>query len=199
MAGRMVRRFGFDSLKGLAHSHHGASQPASPAIASFTARGLTPADAADEALVRLRIPSPPLPSPPHYIHPTNPPTSLAGFDSIATALRHTLLRILSSPTAHARLLAELRTLPHPPDPTVSETTINHLPYLRAFILESLRLFPLLTPYLLKRCLAAGATLPDGTRIPGGIEAVVSFVALRRDRSVYGEDVGCFRPERGVME
>jgi hypothetical protein len=26
---------------------------------------------------------------------------------------------------------------------------------------------------------------------------VSFVALQRDRSVYGEDVGCFRPERWI--
>ena len=129
----------------------------------------------------------------------DPPTSLTGFDFITTALRHTLLHILSSPTARARLLAELRTLPYPPDSTVSEITIDHLPCLRAYILESLRLFPLLTPYLPKCCPAASATLPDGTHIPGGMEVAVSFVALQRDRSVYGGDVECFRPERGVME
>lgn len=68
-------------------------------------------------------------------------------------------------------------LPHSPDSIAFETTINHLPCLRACVLKSLRLFPPLTPYLPKRCPAAGATLPDGTHIPGGTEVAVSFVAL----------------------
>lgn len=30
-----------------------------------------------------------------------------------------------------------------------------------------------------------------------MEVAVSFIALQQDGSVYGEDVGCFRPERWI--
>lgn len=143
----------------------------------------------------------PLP-PPFPIHlPRSPPTntqtpSLAGSDTVATAIRMTLLCLLTTPKAYLKLQSELDAaaaagkLSSPPRDAEART----LPYLQAVVREALRRYPPATGLMTKVVPEGGDTVM-GKWLPGGTELAVNIVGIMGQRDVFGEDVGVFRPER----
>ncbi|PQK16265.1 hypothetical protein BB8028_0006g05860 [Beauveria bassiana] len=153
-------------------------KPQPDMLGSFLKHGLGP----DEAEMEMSI------------------TLIAGSDTTATALRATLLSIISTPTVYQRLINEIDAaeakgrISHP----VSNGEAQKLPYLQAVIREGLRRFPPVTQLREREAPPEGLQLPDGRRIPGG-----TFVGLNawgtQLNPVFGADAHVFRPERWLPE
>ncbi len=126
--------------------------------------------------------------------------SVAGSDTTATALRATLLSIISTPTVYQRLSNEISTaeaegqISYP----IRNDEAQKLPYLQAVIREGLRRFPPITQLREREAPPEGLQLPDGRKIPGG-----TFVGLNawgtQLNPVFGTDAHVFRPERWLPE
>ena len=71
---------------------------------------------------------------------------------------------------------------------------QQLPYLEACVKETFRIHPALSPFLERKVPASGATVA-GHQLPGGIIVACNAWALHRNKAVWGQDVGAFRPER----
>ncbi|OAR03043.1 hypothetical protein LLEC1_04273 [Akanthomyces lecanii] len=155
-----------------------SEKPRPDMLGSFLKRGLSP----DEAEMEISI------------------TLVAGSDTTATALRATLLSIISTPTVYQRLSNEISTaeakgrISHP----IRDSEAQKLPYLQAVIREGLRLFPPITQLREREAPREGLRLPDGRHIPGG-----TFVGLNawgtQLSPVFGTDAHVFRPERWLPE
>ncbi|KGQ04468.1 Pisatin demethylase [Beauveria bassiana D1-5] len=155
-----------------------SEKPQPDMLGSFLKHGLGP----DEAEMEMSI------------------TLIAGSDTTATALRATLLSIISTPTVYQRLINEIDAaeakgrISHP----VRNCEAQKLPYLQAVIREGLRRFPPVTQLREREAPPEGLQLPDGRRIPGG-----TFVGLNAWRTqlnpVFGADAHVFRPERWLPE
>ncbi|KAK3376414.1 cytochrome P450 [Lasiosphaeria ovina] len=122
-----------------------------------------------------------------------------GTDTVASAIRMTILLLTSSPQSYQRLQAEI-------DDAASNGLISapirdveagRLPYLQAVIRESLRLFPpSISSAFYKRVPKGGDNihgyfLPEGTRVATG--AVI--YAMNKSKSIWCQDAQIFRPER----
>ncbi|PQE17969.1 pisatin demethylase protein [Rutstroemia sp. NJR-2017a WRK4] len=142
-------------------------------LGSFMKRGLNPEQAEMEISITL----------------------VAGSDTTATALRATLLAIISTPTVYRRLIREI-------DEAIAKGIVSSpvtnaeamkLPYLQAVIREGLQQHPPITQLRERKSPPGGCTLPNG-----GV-----FVGLNawgtQLHPVYGEDVHIFRPERWLPE
>ncbi|KAH0435755.1 cytochrome P450 [Colletotrichum camelliae] len=147
-------------------------------LGSFMKRGLTP----DQAEMEISI------------------SLVAGSDTTATAIRATLLAVISTPTVYQRLVREITTAER--EGRISSPVCNaeaqSLPYLQAVIREGLRRFPPITQLREREAPPEGMELPDGRRIPGG-----TFVGLNawgtQLHPVFGDDPHVFRPERWLQE
>lgn len=143
-------------------------------LGSFIKHGLTQEEAGSEALLQI----------------------VAGSDTTATAIRATLLHIISSPKAHRALQAEIDAgiasgaISSP----IKDSEARKLPYLQACIKEGLRIWPPVTGVMTKTVPEGGDTL-DGYFVPGGTEVGYNAWGLQRIKSIYGDDVSMFRPER----
>ncbi|KAK6223056.1 cytochrome P450 [Colletotrichum tabaci] len=144
-------------------------------LGSFVARGLTQAEAESEILMQL----------------------LAGSDTTATAIRATLLHIITSPRVTAALRAEIDAAGLS-RAVVSEAEAREMPYLQAVIKEGLRIFPPVVGQMSKEVSNRGAGdtfkgvhLPEGTRI-----GYCAWGIFRRS-DVWGADSHFFRPERWI--
>ncbi|KAK1989709.1 cytochrome P450, partial [Colletotrichum falcatum] len=140
-------------------------------LGSFVARGLTQEEASSEILMQI----------------------LAGSDTTATAIRATLLYIITSPRVTAALRAEIESA-KPSWPVVTEAEARGMPYLQAVIKEGLRIFPPVVGQMSKEVPKGGDTfkgvyLPEGTRIGYGAWAIFHRTDL------WGPDAHEFRPER----
>ena len=131
---------------------------------------------------------------------TNNPNRVAGSDTTATAIRATLLAVVSTPTVYQRLVQEIATAEregHISSP-VRNSEAQSLPYLQAVIREGLRRFPPITQLREREAPHEGMELPDGRRIPGG--TFVGFNAWGTQLNpVFGDDPHVFRPERWLAE
>ncbi|KAJ4158647.1 uncharacterized protein LMH87_009163 [Akanthomyces muscarius] len=155
-----------------------SEKPKPDMLGSFLKRGLSP----DEAETEISI------------------TLVAGSDTTATALRATLLSIISTPTVYQRLSNEISTaeaegqISYP----IRNDEAQKLPYLQAVIREGLRRFPPITQLREREAPPEGLQLPDGRKIPGG-----TFVGLNawgtQLNPVFGTDAHVFRPERWLPE
>ncbi|OHE95151.1 cytochrome P450 [Colletotrichum orchidophilum] len=142
-------------------------------LGSFVARGLTQAEAESEILMQL----------------------LAGSDTTATAIRATILHIITNPQVTASLRAEIDAAKLS-WPVVSDAEAREMPYLQAVIKEGLRIFPPVTGQMSKEVSNGGAGddfkgvhLPEGTRI-----GYCAWGIFRR-QDIWGQDSHVFRPER----
>ena len=144
-------------------------------LGSFKRNGLSQSDAEGEAILEV----------------------LGGADSTSTALRMTMLYILSNPEVYVKLLRELN------DNAASSSSQGHiipsasarkLPYLQAVIKEGLRMWPPLVGLQGKLSPPGGETV-NGVFIPGGVEVGWSCQALQRRREIFGDNVDVFHPER----
>lgn len=130
---------------------------------------------------------------------------LAGSDSTATAIRSTLLLLMSNPRVLRKLQVEIdQAVIDGIVPVSSEEGIItarqviQLPYLQAICREGLRVLPPLTGAF-ARDVGPGGDEVDiyGKKIflPEGTSIAISAVAMHRRKDVFGDDHLVFRPER----
>ncbi|KZL84498.1 cytochrome p450, partial [Colletotrichum incanum] len=118
-------------------------------LGSFVAHGLTQEEASSEILMQI----------------------LAGSDTTATAIRATLLHIITNRRVLTALCAEIKEA-RPSWPVVTEAEARKMRYLQAVIKEGLRIFPAVVGQMSKEVPKGGDTfkgvyLPEGTRIGYG--------------------------------
>lgn len=143
-------------------------------LASFLAHGLTREEAQAEGLFIV----------------------IAGSDTSATAIRATLLYLMTTPLVYNSLKAEIKSaieggLISSP---IKDSEARRMPYLQAVIKEGLRIHP---PVVVLGNVVPpkGGELIDGIHVPEGTSIGISYWAALRNKDVYGEDAEVFRPER----
>lgn len=120
-----------------------------------------------------------------------------GTDTTTTTLEWTLANLVKYSWVQDRLFEEIKACMADKDraEVVSEEDAQKMPYLKAVILEVLRLHP---PghFVLPHTVSEDVVLEDGTAVPK--EATVNFnvAALGRDPAVW-DDPNAFKPERFV--
>jgi cytochrome P450 len=121
----------------------------------------------------------------------------AGTDTTSSLLTSCIYFLMHNESAAAKLYCELDTT------TTTTTTIagtaasvlTELPYMTAFIKETLRLrppAPIVTREPLER-----VTLPSGLRVHPGVSLTISPLLQHRSELLWGEDVLEFKPERWI--
>lgn len=122
--------------------------------------------------------------------------SVAGSDTTATAIRTTLLLILTTPRVYTALLAEITALAPAlgADEVISDARARGMPYLQAVIKEGLRWFPPVTG-MLSKMVPAGGVEWKGVRLPAGTQVGFGVWSAMRAPDSWGSDADEFRPER----
>ncbi|KAF2998747.1 hypothetical protein E8E14_003388 [Neopestalotiopsis sp. 37M] len=120
----------------------------------------------------------------------------AGGETTATAIRATLLYLITSPLVYRKLQAEIdnaaeRQLISSP---ITESEVRSMSYLQAVVKESLRIFP---PVAMTPKMSASEETLCGVKIPAGTSVELSIKPALRDRAVFGQDADMFRPERWI--
>jgi cytochrome P450 len=142
-------------------------------LGSFVAHGLTKQEAEAETVVQI----------------------IAGSDTSATAIRSTLLFIITNPLVYRRLQAEI-------DAGIKDGSISSpitheearkLPYLQACIREGLRLWPPATAVLPK--ISTKDQVVCGVHIPAGTHVGWAPFSYLRNKETFGDDADLFKPER----
>ncbi|QIW98805.1 hypothetical protein AMS68_004323 [Peltaster fructicola] len=122
---------------------------------------------------------------------------IAGADSTATALRNTILYTISNPIVYSRLIKEIDetvAAGKASTPVITLAEAQDLPYLRAVVMEGLRMFMPLVGLAGRQSPKGGATL-NGVYIPEGTQVGLSTYAMLRREALFGHDADTFRPER----
>lgn len=121
---------------------------------------------------------------------------VAGSDTTANSIRMGLLLLATTPRVYRRLQKEI-------DEAIANGNISSpvtvaeaktLPYLQAFIWESLRYHPPVALLFPKVVPPGGDTL-DGRFVPGGTKIAFDSWSFGRRTDIYGKDAAVFRPER----
>ena len=134
---------------------------------------------------------------------------LAGRDTSASLLANIFFTLSQNPAIYHRLEEEVLTafpLPNPNSPTSDSqnptfSSLKSLPYLRAIINESLRLYPIVPEN--SREAARDTTIPlgggpDGKSpvfVPKGYQVAWGLYGMQRRTDLYGADAAEFKPER----
>ncbi|KAI4623046.1 uncharacterized protein J4E87_006139 [Alternaria ethzedia] len=134
-------------------------------------------------------------------------TILAGSDTTATAIRGTMLYLMTSQRAYKKLQVEIDaavTSGHAASSTgiVSDETMKSLPYLQAVMREGLRIHPPVTDIAPKKVPVEGDNVTINGKayfLPGGTNIGYNVMGLNRNKEIFGEDVDCFRPERWLLD
>lgn len=160
-------------------------QGRSDMLASFMLHGLTRDDLLTESLLQIA----------------------AGSETTATAIRSTMLHLISHHQAFMKLREEV-------DATVasgkvdgstsvvSNAIVQNLPYLQAVVREGLRIHPPVTDVVPKKVPPGGDTVViDGKQVflPGNTNISYSVWSVHHDREIFGEDADYFRPERWLLD
>jgi cytochrome P450 len=122
---------------------------------------------------------------------------LAGSDTTATAIRVTLLHVMTNPRVYNTLRAEIDAADREnrlSKPVIRESEAKTLPYLQGCILEGLRIIPPVSG-LAPRDTPPEGDVINGIPVPGGTAIGMSFYGIQRNKKVYGDDADVFRPER----
>ncbi|WZH43100.1 cytochrome P450 [Fusarium acuminatum] len=140
-------------------------------LGSFVAHGLTQKEAESEILLQI----------------------VAGSDTTATAIRSTMLHIITNPQVYAKLRAEIASTTYT-EFIIPDSLGRELPYLQAVIKEGLRIFPPVAGLMAKQVPPQGDTW-KGQFIPGGTKIGYCAWGIFRREDIWGSDAGEFRPER----
>ncbi|KAI0025220.1 cytochrome P450 [Xylariomycetidae sp. FL0641] len=124
---------------------------------------------------------------------------IAGSDTTAMVIRITLLHLLATPTAYARLRAEVAAAVREGRASrpITDKEARQLPYLQAVIYEGLRIRPV-TAAIFPKTVPEGpgaATVVAGHPLPPGTDVGWNIAAVLRSRARFGADADVFRPER----
>jgi cytochrome P450 len=128
---------------------------------------------------------------------------IAGSDTTTSAIRGTLLHLMTNPRVYLRLQREVDDAVPIRAPSIGEGLISaaqarKLPYLQAVICEALRVWPPVANILPRDIPTGGDTIVvDGQSVflPGRICIRYSAYAMHQSEKVYGKDAKAFRPER----
>jgi cytochrome P450 len=107
-------------------------------------------------------------------------------------MRSALWHLSTNPAVLQRLRNEIDALDLEESITYKET--QKLPYLKAVVRESLRMYPSV-PAPLYRIVPAGGITVDGQLIPSGTVVGISSLAQNRDTTIFGKDPNVFNPDR----
>jgi cytochrome P450 len=142
-------------------------------LGSFVAHGLSEQEAQGESVVQI----------------------IAGSDTSATAIRSTMLFIMTNPQVYARFQAEIdeRVAAGLISSPITDAEAKSFPYLQAIIREGIRMWPPATGLIPK--VSKKDEIVCGMRIPAGTNVAWSPWAIMRNKTVFGDDAGIFRPER----
>lgn len=157
-------------------------------IGSLLAHGLSQREVQSETLLQMCMP--PLDAVISYL--ANLCTRVAGSDTTATAMRATLLHIITNARVLSKLLSEISTaqISNP----ITDAEARKLPYLQAVIKEGMRVFPPTTGFMSKAAPSSGDTI-NGIFIPGGTMVGWSPFGIMKSEKTWGSDAKMFRPER----
>lgn len=156
-------------------------------LASFMRNGLLGADLKTESLLQI----------------------VAGSDTTAGALRGIMLYIITHPRVYRALQREVDAAVRDGQApaaaagddgveVISYAQTKALAYLQAVVREGIRMWPPLTDPFARDVQPGGDTIVVGGRkvfLPGGVSVIPSWIAMHRDRALYGADADLFRPER----
>ncbi|KAF7558832.1 hypothetical protein G7046_g5333 [Stylonectria norvegica] len=140
-------------------------------LGSFVAHGLTQREAESEILLQI----------------------VAGSDTTATAIRSTMLHIMTNPRVLDKLRSEILQT-EPSSPIITDNEARTMPYLQAVIKEGLRIFPPVAGLMAKQVPPQGDTW-NGVFIPGGTRIGYCAWGIYRREDIWGADASEFRPER----
>ncbi|RKK82857.1 hypothetical protein BFJ68_g16399 [Fusarium oxysporum] len=140
-------------------------------IGSFIARGLLQHEVESEILMQI----------------------LAGADTTATAIRATLLYVISTPRVVQAMRAEIDQA-KPSLPIITDSEARAMPYLQAVIKEGLRIHPPVVGLMSKEVPKGGDTF-KGHHLPEGTKVGYCAWGIFRRPDIWGEDSNEFRPER----
>jgi cytochrome P450 len=151
-------------------------------LASFVRHGLTKDEVFTEAVLQI----------------------LAGSDTTATAIRSTMLYVITHPRVYFRLQAEVDEVvaSGAAPEIVSDSCLRNMPYLQAVVREALRIHPPITDVVPKKVPKGGDTVTVGGKqyfLPGGTNVSYSAWGVHHDKAMFGEDADVFRPERWLLE
>jgi cytochrome P450 len=104
-----------------------------------------------------------------------------------------MLFLTSNPSAYRTLQAEIDST-NIKNVIITDEEAKSLPYLQAVIKEGSRMWPPATGLMPKVTPPEGDTF-KGVFIPGGVDIGKSDWAIQRNKDVFGDDSGIFRPER----
>ena len=118
---------------------------------------------------------------------------MAGADTTATAIRATVLYIISNPRVLEKLRAEVNQNSFS-GPIISDSEARAMPYLQAVIKEGLRIHPPVASLMSKEVPKGGDTF-KGHYLPEGTSIGYCAWGIFRKKDIWGEDSDQFRPER----
>jgi len=111
---------------------------------------------------------------------------------VAISMRSALYWLATKPGVLHKLREEIDAIDSEEPITYKQT--QELPYLKAVVRESLRMYPSI-PAPLYRIVPAGGLSVDGHLIPPGTVVGISSLAQNRDIAIFGKDADGFNPDR----
>ncbi|KAI1428668.1 pisatin demethylase [Xylaria sp. FL1777] len=170
---------GMGKLMGVAREHvtkryHPDAKPQKDLLGSWIRNGLTQDQAEVEGLFMI----------------------IAGSDTTASAIRITMLYIMTCPRVYNKLKQEIRdaVLKSNISSPIKFEEAKRLPYLQAVVYEGLRMRPPAHGLFLKSVPLDGDVI-HGKFIPGGTAIGMNTPSLFSSTTNFGEDAALFRPER----
>ncbi|KAI0861523.1 benzoate 4-monooxygenase cytochrome P450 [Xylaria cubensis] len=119
---------------------------------------------------------------------------IAGSDTTATTLASLIYYLLRNPTVMSRLTEEIRTSFQSYEEITYNSTAS-LQYLRAALLEAMRIYPPV-PMGLPRAVPEGGDTVDGVFLPGGVTVSTNPIATCLSNHNF-HDPWSFKPERWI--
>jgi cytochrome P450 len=104
--------------------------------------------------------------------------------------------VLNAPEVYNKLSQEIKKAQDASELSeiVTYAEAQALPYFQACLKEAMRLRPAVGVGIYRKTPPEGVDI-GGKHWPGGIEVAVNGWVLHRDKSIFGDDVETFRPER----
>nr|QEV83812.1 cytochrome P450 [Brachionus rotundiformis] len=120
---------------------------------------------------------------------------LAGFETTSSALNYSFFILANHPEEVAKLQQELDSFfEDEQNMTINFDNINQLEYLDMFVKEVLRMFPISSNTVNRRCMFP--TEVGGLRIPAGVSVTVDVLSIHYDDEIWGPvDPEMFYPLR----
>ncbi|KAK6007585.1 hypothetical protein QM012_004399 [Aureobasidium pullulans] len=118
----------------------------------------------------------------------------AGADTVGITMRAALYHLTSHPKVLQKLREEIDAVDTAEPLSYKQT--QQLPYLKAVVRESLRMYPSV-PGQLYRIVPLGGLLINGHFIPSGTVVGISSLAQNRDTAIFGQDADIFNPDRWI--